>query len=43
MASGIAPTNKPQLNGALIRALTLETLERPLPESWEEQRGHLGW
>jgi hypothetical protein len=31
------------LAGRTDQSLMLETLERPLPASWEEQRGHLGW
>jgi hypothetical protein len=29
--------------GHTNQALMLEQLEQPLPASWEEQRGHLGW
>jgi hypothetical protein len=31
------------LAGRADQALMLERLERPLPESWKEQRDHLGW
>jgi hypothetical protein len=31
------------LAGTTDQALVLERLERPLPASWEEQRGQLGW
>lgn len=31
------------LAGRAGQALMLEMLERPLPASWVEQRGHLGW
>jgi hypothetical protein len=31
------------LAGSTDQALVLERLERPLPASWEEQRGQLGW
>ena len=30
------------LSGSTDQALVLERLERPLPASWEEQRGHFG-
>jgi hypothetical protein len=29
--------------GRADQSLMLERLERPLPSSWAEQRGHLGW
>jgi Centromere-binding protein HTH domain len=29
--------------GRADQSLMLEKLERPLPSSWAEQRGHLGW
>jgi hypothetical protein len=31
------------LAGRADQSLILERLERPLPVSWEQQRGHLGW
>jgi hypothetical protein len=31
------------LEGRSDQTLMLETLERPLPASWEDQRNHLGW
>ena len=31
------------LAGRTDQVLLLEQLEQPLPASWEEQRGHLGW
>jgi hypothetical protein len=31
------------LMGSTNQGIVLEQLERPLPASWEEQRGQLGW
>ena len=31
------------LAGSMDQGMILEQLERPLPMSWVEQRGHLGW
>ena len=31
------------LEGRSDQTLMLETLERPLPASWEDQHNHLGW